>query len=539
MKSFSVLLASVFTLGATPNVIAAEIAGGNGSFEANTFTNPGFASITDLWETTAGTASGWTFSGTGRWFMKNSGDNTGAPYDGTSFLNLALGEYGGYGFSASTAITGLTVGKSYAVEFFASERVGSTAGTSFSASVNTTVPTNLTVTEASLPAVTTGLANYVKQTLTFVATATSHTFTVSNAGTGSSAGFLVDDFSVAEVVVPPTPPGTLADYNETWTTPSTRSWESMPLGNGETSLNVWVEGNGDLLFFIGRSDAESEINRNIKLGRVRVKLTPNPFATGQPFNQTLDLATGRILITAGNPGSETRLQVWVDANQPVIRVTGDCDAPVTAECGYELDWRTLNSTTAMADAHQGDYVLDDGSNAVTWYHRNRASAFVTNLTAEGLTQSLATAPDPLMNRTFGGRISGTGMTRAGAQKLAKSNTTSLDLAIDVHAGVYPTASNWKTDLDALATARAARDAAADLTAHQSWWSAFWNRSYLHLGGVGDQARRISKYYAHQRFINACTVRGNYPTPFNGSTLTMERPVGYPSYFGTGDTARNA
>jgi hypothetical protein len=529
----------VFALGATPNVIAAEIAGGNGSFETNSFANPGFANITDLWETTAGTASGWTFSGTGRWFMKNTGNNDGAPHDGTSYLNLALGEYGGYGFSASTAITGLTVGQTYAVEFFASERVGSAAGTSFSTSVNTTVPTNLTVTEASLPAVTTGLANYAKQTLTFVATATSHSFTVSNAGTGSSAGFLVDDFTVVPVIVPDVPPGTLADYNEVWTTPSTRSWESMPLGNGETTLNLWVEGNGDLLFFIGRSDAESEINRNIKLGRVRVKLTPNPFATGQPFNQTLDLATGRILITAGNPGRETRLQVWVDANHPVIRITGDSDAPVTTECGYELDWRTLNSATAMADAHQGDYVLDDATNAVTWYHRNRASAFVTNLTAEGLTQSLATAPDPLMNRTFGGRISGSGMTRNGAQKLVKSNTTSLDLAIDVHAGVYPTASNWKTDLDALATARATRDAAADLTAHQAWWSDFWNRSYLHLGGVGDQARRISKYYAHQRFINACSVRGNHPTPFNGSTFTMERPVGYPSYFGIGDAARNA
>ena len=65
--------------------------------------------------------------------------------------------------------------------------------------------------------------------------------------------------------MPPTPPGTLADYNEIWPPPSTRSWESMPLGNGETTLNVWVEGNGDLLFFIGRSDAESENNRNIKL----------------------------------------------------------------------------------------------------------------------------------------------------------------------------------------------------------------------------------------------------------------------------------
>lgn len=48
---------------------AAIIAGGNGSFETNTYTNPGYASVNGLWETTAGAASGWTFTGTGRWFM--------------------------------------------------------------------------------------------------------------------------------------------------------------------------------------------------------------------------------------------------------------------------------------------------------------------------------------------------------------------------------------------------------------------------------------------------------------------------------------
>lgn len=531
--------ASLVSLSIPPASAAPEIAGGNGGFETNTFTNPGFAGIQNLWETTAGTASGWTFTGTGRWFMRNDGANSGAPHDGEYFLNLALGEHGGFGFSATTPITGLSVGQTYAVEFYASKRIGTTAGVSFAASVDTLAPTNLSVTEANLPAITSGRANYAKQTLTFVATATTHTFTLSNAGTASSNGFLVDDFSVVPVIVPDLPPGTLADYNEVWTTPGTSSWESMPLGNGETSLNAWVEGNGDLLFYIGRSDAESEGNLNLKLGRVRLKLTPNPFTAGLPFNQTLDLATGRILITAGNPGSQTRLQVWVDAHHPVIRVAGDSDTPVSVEASYEMDLRGLNSAAAIADAHQGDYVLNDGSNAVTFYHRNRASAFQTNLSSEGLSQSLATVQDPIMNRTFGGRMSGTGMTRSGAQKIVKANTTTLDLAIDVHAGVYPAAAQWKTDLDALAAARASRSPVSDLAAHQSWWSAFWNRSYLHMGGTGDEARRISKYYAHQRFINACTLRGRYPTPFNGSTLTMDRPAGYPSFFGTGNAARNA
>ena len=532
--------AAVFSLSLLPASAAPEIADGNSGFETNTFTNPGFVGINGLWETNAGSATGWTFTGIGRWFMQgnNGGNNFGAPHDGTFYLNLALAG-AGYPFSASAPITGLTVGETYAVEFYASERSGITPATGFSASVNTTAPTTLAVAEAALPPVTTGTANYVKQTLTFVATATSHTLTLSNAGTGTGNGFLVDNFSVVPVVVPPTPPGTLADYNEVWTTPSSYSWESMPLGNGETTLNLWVEGNGDLLFYMGRSDSESENNSNLKLGRVRVKLTPNPFTTGLPFNQTLDLATGRILITAGNPGSETRLQAWVDANHSVIRVTGDSDSPVSIEASYEMDLRPLNTAGTIDDAHRGDYVLDDGAKALTWYRRNRASAFFSNLTSEGLTNSLATVQDPLMNRTVGGRMSGTGMTRSGALKLVKNSTTSIDLAIDVHAGVYPAAANWKIDLEALATARLARNAAADLSAHQAWWADYWNRSYIHLGGPNDQARRISKYYAHQRFINACTLRGRFPVPFNGTTLTMDRPAGYPSYFGISGVARNA
>lgn len=511
------------------------VAGGNGGFETNNapFVTP---AATGYWLANQVSIPGWSFTNTARWFM-SSASAYGAPRGGSYAMNVCSA---GNTYSAIAQLTGLTIGSSYRVSFYASRRNLTTAGDSLTASVNTSgAPTAKNVAFAELPAVGSGNTdvNYALQTLDFTATSTTHTLSIA---ANSYYGFMIDDFSISEIVIPPSPPGTLADYNEVWTTPSTYSWESMPLGNGETTLNLWVEGNGDLLFYIGRSDAESEGNTNIKLGRVRVKLSPNPFATGQAFNQTLDLATGRILITAGNSGSQTRLQAWVDANHPVIRVAGDSDAPVSVEASYEMDLRSLNTATAIADGHQGDYVLNDGANAITWYHRNRASAFYNNLTSEGLTNSLATIQDPIMNRTFGGRMSGAGMVRGGAQKLVSSASgTSINLSIDVNAGVYPTSSNWKTDLEALATARAARNAAADLAAHQTWWNDFWNRSYLHLGGSNNQPRLISKYYAHQRFINACTTRGNYPTPFNGSTLTMDRPVGYPSFFGVSGTAQNA
>ena len=77
--------------------------------------------------------------------------------------------------------------------------------------------------------------------------------------------------------------------NVVWTSPSLNSSGSMPLGNGDIGLNVWVEQDGDLLFYISKTDAWSDSCRLLKLGRVRVKLSPNPFMKGLPFVQTLRL----------------------------------------------------------------------------------------------------------------------------------------------------------------------------------------------------------------------------------------------------------
>ena len=71
--------------------------------------------------------------------------------------------------------------------------------------------------------------------------------------------------------------------------------------------------NGDLLIYLGKSDAFDENNTLLKLGRIRVKLTPNPFE-GKEFKQELVLKDGNIVITGAN---NTRVTVWVDISNPV------------------------------------------------------------------------------------------------------------------------------------------------------------------------------------------------------------------------------
>ncbi len=40
--------------------------------------------------------------------------------------------------------------------------------------------------------------------------------------------------------------------NVTWNTPGPSSQQSMPIGNGDIGLNVWVESSGDLAFTSAR-----------------------------------------------------------------------------------------------------------------------------------------------------------------------------------------------------------------------------------------------------------------------------------------------
>src|SRR4029077_16316628 len=106
----------------------------------------------------------------------------------------------------------------------------------------------------------------------------------------------------------------MATNDVTWHSPGTNENSSMPLGNGDITLNVWTEQNGDIVLLLAKSDAWSENGQLLKLGRVRVKLTPNPFLAGSSFSQTLKLETGEIQLQSG----KTTVIIWADANHPVV-----------------------------------------------------------------------------------------------------------------------------------------------------------------------------------------------------------------------------
>lgn len=120
----------------------------------------------------------------------------------------------------------------------------------------------------------------------------------------------------------------LDPYNVAWTSPSPDAAASMPCGGGDTGLNVWVE-DGDVLFYVQRSGSLSENGEYLKLGRVRVRLNPNPFKDAGSFRQELNLRESTVQIDgryteAGRERSAT-VKIWVEVPAPIVHIEIDAE----------------------------------------------------------------------------------------------------------------------------------------------------------------------------------------------------------------------
>ena len=93
----------------------------------------------------------------------------------------------------------------------------------------------------------------------------------------------------------------LAAQDIVWKSPGLNGAGSMPLGNGEFAANLWVEANGDIVAVLAHTDAFSEAERLLKLGRVRISC--NPALATTPFVQRMSFADGAIYIDAGEGAS--------------------------------------------------------------------------------------------------------------------------------------------------------------------------------------------------------------------------------------------
>ena len=317
----------------------------------------------------------------------------------------------------------------------------------------------------------------------------------------------------------------------TWNQPGTNENDSMPLGNGDLALNVWTEANGDLVLLAAKSDAWSENGQLLKLGRVRIKLSPNPFVTTGAFAQTLHLETGEVQISAG----KNIARIWVDANHPAAHVEVETEQPVSLEADaevwrlakYHLDQRAIQRAGFFEFGNDpegldfgADTILPAQENRLVWCHFNSHSIYPLVFQKEHLESLLPQFPDLLLHRCFGLMMKGENLVNDGNQRL-KSARDAKSFRIDLVASTEQAASpeEWQSKLAETANAIDRVSVKSARKAHERWWTDFWNRSWISISGASD-AGKVSQSYAMQRYMTACAGRGTQPIKFNGSLFCV-------------------
>ena len=346
--------------------------------------------------------------------------------------------------------------------------------------------------------------------------------------------------------------GGIDRYNVIWESPSEDSGGSMPIGNGDIGLNAWVEKTGDLVFYLSKTDAWDENHRLCKIGKVRVTFDP-PLATNG-FCQKLKLREGVIEIQAGEGDAASLLRLWVDAQQPVVRLDVQSERPVQCRAGIEL-WRTQERPFGKNDDEWSGRGLSEHSSKpvvladvvgpqsgprVVWYHRNTRSVYPISLDIQHLESLKGEFPDPLLNHTFGAGLSGTEMNGDGPlalKSVAPAKRHSLMLTVLAERTETPEA--WLARLAQLEAAARKTDVEASRRNTAAWWDGFWNRSWIWVepsgnpeaaakGAANPQAKALDtlmRGYVLQRYMTACAGRGGSPIKFNGSIFTVEMKPG--------------
>lgn len=327
--------------------------------------------------------------------------------------------------------------------------------------------------------------------------------------------------------------GFIAQNDVTWTNLGNDENDSMPLGNGSLAANVWTEQNGDLVLLVSSPDAWTETGKLVKLSRVHIKLSPNPFAGAPGFMQTLRLETGAIEIKSGT----NTVKIWIDANHPVIHVEAHLNEAAALRAGMEL-WRKtkpLSSSPGVdysrvmsgdSDPHsEPDIIFPAGVDRVTWCHYNPDSYYPYILKQEHLETLIYKTRDPLLHRCFGASLIGPGLVSSNDHTLS-SSAPAKNFRLDLIALTQQQANSpraWLADIDALVGELSRINLEHARLAHEKWWQDFWNRSWVHVSGKND-ATNVSQGYVMQRYMVACSSRGEIPPKFNGGVFTVGHDI---------------
>lgn len=291
-----------------------------------------------------------------------------------------------------------------------------------------------------------------------------------------------------------------------WDSPAEDSTGAIPLGNGDIGLSVWATPEGEIRGYLAKTDAWDASGGLLRLGGIALNFSPNPFGKDSGFRQTFDPA--RAVVTFRNAkGFEAK--VWVDANQPVVRIQVSAPEEVTARfqptiwrteqreiTGPDLQatwwymWGSSRSNSSEIVISSPDVIADVGSQALSWYHRNEWSLWAFGFRHQNVPIPDG-AKDPLLHRTFGCFVSSPEMQRVERDELVTAAPVrSLSINVSALTAIAPTPEAWLAEAKAL-NERIGPVTETDWQKHCEWWNAYWQRSYVVVKKAPDAAERIA------------------------------------------------
>ncbi|WP_231625546.1 DUF5703 domain-containing protein [Pedobacter sp. R20-19] len=330
---------------------------------------------------------------------------------------------------------------------------------------------------------------------------------------------------------------TCAQSNVIWTKQSSNSSESMPVGGGDIGLNLWVE-KGEVYLYLSRSGTFDENNTLLKLGRVKLKLSPNPFK-GKTFKQELILNNGYAQISGSNGKLNTQIKIWADVFNPIIHLDIKSTEKIATEVSYE-SWRFEDRITKGKENNQNSYKwapqgvvktfkdeIGFKGNTIQFYHQNkRESVFDVAVKQQGLEDRKAELFNPLKNLIFGGSLQGNNMIPEGNYKgtylktpfqgwtlKSKSPTKFEQITIRLNTSKATSVQAWEKEINSIKP--------SSQKASIKWWNDYWKKSFIYITSKDETANQSSKNYQLFRYMLGCNTFGKYPTKFNGGLFTYD------------------
>ncbi len=296
----------------------------------------------------------------------------------------------------------------------------------------------------------------------------------------------------------------LDSYNELWGEHCIESSDSMPLGDGDTGLNVWATKNA-INIYMGRSDTAL----HQKMGKLTITFSPNILLSEPDFSQSLVLKEAAIYIK----GTGGTVKIWADANAALsetfseIHIECAFSVPVSVNAEFELwrDYETLSCDKLNGYVpEKADAVVEDERRLIWLSHQKRKNCQALYFLG-GLLEEIN-----------------------GNSERIKANTITVTPSYNCHlcaavAGIDT--KDTETFLQALSEKHIAYLKSGwelQYKAHLDWWKHFWNRSYVRISG-GSYGEFITKRYILQRFVFACSSRGIFPSLYNGSIFRFATP----------------